>query len=72
MRIGDVPIGGPRGLSVAVSREEQPRGRPAVAWLRLCPFAAAAEGVVDAKIVALLRATSGSLAETADWGDEQQ
>jgi hypothetical protein len=35
MRIGDLPIRVPRGLSVAVGRREQPRGRPAVPWLRL-------------------------------------
>jgi hypothetical protein len=35
LRFGDLPVRGPRGLSVAVGQGEQPRGRPAIAWLRL-------------------------------------
>jgi hypothetical protein len=35
MRIGDLPIHGPRGLSVAAGRSEQPSDRPAVASLGL-------------------------------------
>jgi hypothetical protein len=45
------------------TREQSRHARPSRGWS--CPFAAAAQGVVDVKIVALLRATSGSQIDTA-------
>jgi hypothetical protein len=61
LRFGDLPVRGPRGLSVAVGQGEQPRGRPAIAWLRLSDTGSATAG----GMASVMLATSGLLARAA-------
>jgi hypothetical protein len=64
LRFGDLPIAAGAGSALPSAGEGSHAGVPRLRGLG-CPFAAAAEGVVDVKIVWLFLATNGSVAEEA-------